>query len=98
MIQNNLDPAVALFPHELITYGGNGAVLQNWYVFVCYLLLLPSNYIIRAQYHLLMEYLAQMTEEQTLVMYSGHPLGYIGIKLQFLLQLNFSLWSLSLIM
>lgn len=58
MIQNNLDPAVAQHPHELITYGGNGAVFQNW-----------------AQYHLTMEYLAEMTEEQTLVLYSGHPLG-----------------------
>src|SRR5687767_13512882 len=58
MIQNNLDPHVAQHPHELITYGGNGSVFQNW-----------------AQYHLTMKYLAQMTEEQTLVMYSGHPLG-----------------------
>lgn len=58
MIQNNLDPAVAQHPHELITYGGNGAVFQNW-----------------AQYRLVMKYLSEMTEEQTLVMYSGHPLG-----------------------
>ena len=58
MIQNNLDPAVAQHPHELITYGGNGAVFQNW-----------------AQYRLTMSYLAKMTDEQTLVMYSGHPLG-----------------------
>ncbi len=58
MIQNNLDPAVAQHPHELITYGGNGAVFQNW-----------------AQYLLTMKYLAQMTEDQTLHMYSGHPLG-----------------------
>lgn len=58
MIQNNLDPAVAQHPHELITYGGNGAVFQNW-----------------AQYRLCMQYLSEMTEEQTLVMYSGHPLG-----------------------
>jgi urocanate hydratase len=58
MIQNNLDPAVAQHPHELITYGGNGAVFQNW-----------------AQYRLVMQYLAEMTNEQTLVMYSGHPLG-----------------------
>ncbi len=58
MIQNNLDPLVAKHPHELITYGGNGAVFQNW-----------------AQYRLTMQYLATMTEEQTLVMYSGHPLG-----------------------
>ncbi|MDR9373435.1 MAG: urocanate hydratase [Schleiferiaceae bacterium] len=58
MIQNNLDPAVAQHPHELITYGGNGAVFQNW-----------------AQYRLTMQYLAEMTEEQTLHMYSGHPLG-----------------------
>ena len=58
MIQNNLDPAVAQHPHELITYGGNGAVFQNW-----------------AQYRLVMKYLSQMTDEQTLVMYSGHPLG-----------------------
>ena len=58
MIQNNLDHAVAQHPHELITYGGNGAVFQNW-----------------AQYRLVMQYLSQMTNEQTLVMYSGHPLG-----------------------
>lgn len=58
MIQNNLDPRVAQHPHELITYGGNGAVFQNW-----------------AQYRLTMQYLASMTDEQTLVMYSGHPLG-----------------------
>ncbi len=58
MIQNNLDPAVAQHPHELITYGGNGAVFQNW-----------------AQYLLTMKYLATMTDEQTLVMYSGHPMG-----------------------
>ncbi|MCR4602894.1 MAG: urocanate hydratase [Prevotella sp.] len=58
MIQNNLDPRVAQHPHELITYGGNGAVFQNW-----------------AQYLLVMKYLAEMTDEQTLVMYSGHPLG-----------------------
>ncbi len=58
MIQNNLDPAVAQHPHELITYGGNGAVFQNW-----------------AQYRLTMQYLSQMTEEQTLAMYSGHPMG-----------------------
>jgi urocanate hydratase len=58
MIQNNLDPAVAQHPHELITYGGNGAVFQNW-----------------AQYLLCMQYLAEMTDEQTLVMYSGHPMG-----------------------
>ncbi|GJM62729.1 urocanate hydratase [Persicobacter diffluens] len=58
MIQNNLDPAVAQHPHELITYGGNGAVFQNW-----------------AQYLLCMKYLATMTEDQTLHMYSGHPMG-----------------------
>lgn len=58
MIQNNLDYAVAQHPHELITYGGNGAVFQNW-----------------AQYRLCMQYLAEMTDEQTLVMYSGHPMG-----------------------
>lgn len=58
MISNNLDDAVAQHPHELITYGGNGAVFQNW-----------------AQYLLTMRYLAEMTDEQTLVMYSGHPLG-----------------------
>ncbi|KAJ3030292.1 UNVERIFIED_CONTAM: Urocanate hydratase [Siphonaria sp. JEL0065] len=57
-IQNNLDKRVAQFPHELITYGGNGSVFNNW-----------------AQYHLTMKYLSQMTEEQTLVMYSGHPHG-----------------------
>ena len=58
MIQNNLDKAVAQHPHELITYGGNGAVFQNW-----------------AQYRLVIKYLSEMTDEQTLVMYSGHPLG-----------------------
>jgi urocanate hydratase len=58
MIQNNLDYAVAQHPHELITYGGNGAVFQNW-----------------AQYLLTMQYLAEMTDEQTLVIYSGHPMG-----------------------
>lgn len=58
MIQNNLDPAVAQHPHELITYGGNGAVFQNW-----------------AQYLLTMRYLSEMTDQQTLVMYSGHPMG-----------------------
>ena len=58
MIQNNLDFAVAQHPYELITYGGNGAVFQNW-----------------AQYRLTMKYLAEMTEDQTLVMYSGHPMG-----------------------
>ncbi|MDX9882014.1 MAG: urocanate hydratase [Prolixibacteraceae bacterium] len=58
MIQNNLDHAVAQHPHELITYGGNGAVFQNW-----------------AQYRLTMQYLSEMTDEQTLVLYSGHPMG-----------------------
>jgi urocanate hydratase len=58
MIQNNLDPAVAQHPYELITYGGNGTVFQNW-----------------AQYLLTMRYLSEMTEEQTLAIYSGHPLG-----------------------
>jgi len=58
MIQNNLDPQVAQHPHELITYGGNGAVFQNW-----------------AQYLLTMKYLSEMTNNQTLVMYSGHPMG-----------------------
>lgn len=58
MIQNNLDPAVAQHPHELIVYGGNGAIFQNW-----------------AQYLLAMKYMSEMTDEQTLVMYSGHPLG-----------------------
>jgi urocanate hydratase len=58
MIQNNLDPAVAQYPHELVTYGGNGTVFQNW-----------------AQYRLTMKYLSEMTDEQTLVLYSGHPVG-----------------------
>ena len=58
MLQNNLDYAVAQHPHELITYGGNGAVFQNW-----------------AQYRLTMKYLSEMTDNQTLVMYSGHPMG-----------------------
>ena len=59
MIHNNLDPAVAQFPHELITYGGNGSVFQNW-----------------AQYRLVMKYLCEMEDDQTLVMYSGHPLAF----------------------
>eukprot|EP00126_Sphaerothecum_destruens_P002196 Sdes_comp15639_c0_seq1m4640 len=58
MIQNNLDPEVAQFPNELITYGGNGSVFSNW-----------------AQYHLVMKYLSDLTETQTLILYSGHPLG-----------------------
>ena len=58
MVQNNLDPRVAQHPHELVTYGGNGAAFQNW-----------------AQYLLTMKYLAEMSEEQTLVLYSGHPVG-----------------------
>ena len=58
MIQNNLDNLVAQHPEELITYGGNGSVFQNW-----------------AQYRLVMQYLSQMNDEQTLVMNSGHPLG-----------------------
>ncbi len=58
MIQNNLDPAVAQFPYELVTYGGNGSVFQNW-----------------AQYLITMKYLSEMSDEQTLVVYSGHPLG-----------------------
>ena len=58
MIQNNLDHAVAQHPYELITYGGNGAVFQNW-----------------AQYRITMKYLAEMEEDQSLAMYSGHPLG-----------------------
>ncbi len=58
MVQNNLDHKVAKHPHELITYGGNGAVFQNW-----------------AQYRLVMQYLSEMTDEQTLVLYSGHPMG-----------------------
>lgn len=58
MVQNNLDPKVAKHPHELITYGGNGAVFQNW-----------------AQYLLTMRYLSEMTDNQTLVLYSGHPMG-----------------------
>jgi len=63
MIQNNLDPDVAQYPHELITYGANGAVFQNW-----------------AQYRLTMQYLSKMSENQTLVMYSGHPLGLFPAK------------------
>ena len=58
MIQNNLDPNVAQYPHELITYGGNGSVFQNW-----------------IQYRLTMYYLSKMNNEQTLVIYSGHPMG-----------------------
>ena len=58
MLSNNLDYAIAQHPHELITYGGNGSVFQNW-----------------AQYLLCMQYLAKMTDEQTLVLYSGHPMG-----------------------
>lgn len=63
MIQNNLDPKVAKHPHELITYGGNGAVFQNW-----------------AQYLKTMKYLSEMTDQQTLVMYSGHPMGLFPSK------------------
>ena len=63
MINNNLDVAVAQHPHELITYGGNGAVFQNW-----------------AQYRLTMKYLSEMTEEQTLVLYSGHPLAFFLLQ------------------
>jgi urocanate hydratase len=63
MISNNLDNSVAQHPHELITYGGNGAVFQNW-----------------AQYRLTMKYLSEMTDEQTLVIYSGHPLGLFPSK------------------
>jgi urocanate hydratase len=59
MISNNLDNEVAQHPHELITYGGNGAVFQNW-----------------AQYRITMKYLSEMTDEQTLVIYSGHPMGF----------------------
>ena len=59
MIQNNLDKNVAQHPHELITYGGNGSVFQNW-----------------AQYLLRMKYLSEMNNEQTLAIYSGHPLAY----------------------
>ncbi len=58
MILNNLDPKVAQFPEELVTYGGNGQVLANW-----------------AQFWMVLHYLSTMTDEQTLVMYSGHPLG-----------------------
>ncbi len=65
MIQNNLDPAVAQHPHELITYGGNGAVFQNW-----------------AQYRLTMKYLSEMTDEQTLVIYSGHPMGLFPSRVE----------------
>ena len=67
MLSNNLDYAIAQHPHELITYGGNGAVFQNW-----------------AQYHITMEYLSQMSENQTLVMYSGHPLGLSRVILKHL--------------
>ncbi|EFA78911.1 urocanate hydratase [Heterostelium album PN500] len=63
MIMNNLDKEVAQFPHELITYGGNGSVFQNW-----------------AQYHLVMKYLSEMTDNQTLSMYSGHPMGLFPSK------------------
>jgi urocanate hydratase len=71
MITNNLDNAVAQHPHELITYGGNGAVFQNW-----------------AQYRLTMKYLSEMTDEQTLAIYSGHPLGLFPVIMR--LQ---GLWS-----
>ena len=66
MIQNNLDPAVAQHPEELITYGGNGTVFGNW-----------------AQYRLTMKYLSEMSDEQTLALYSGHPLGLAGDWLMF---------------
>jgi urocanate hydratase len=65
MIQNNLDPRVAQHPHELITYGGNGAVFQNW-----------------AQYLLTMKYLSEMSDDQTLVMYSGHPMGLCSLLIK----------------
>ena len=68
MIQNNLDKRVAQHPHELITYGGNGAVFQNW-----------------AQYLLTMKYLSEMTDDQTLVMYSGHPMGLFPSNINCLL-------------
>jgi urocanate hydratase len=58
MIMNNLDPRVAQFPQELVTYGGNGQVFSNW-----------------AQFRIVMNYLSEMDDEQTLVMYSGHPMG-----------------------
>ena len=58
MIHNNLDNNIAQFPHQLITYGGNGSVFQNW-----------------AQYRIVMKYLCEIEDDQTLVMYSGHPLG-----------------------
>lgn len=60
MIMNNLDPAVAQFPHELVTYGGNGSVFSNW-----------------LQYHLVMKYLSDLSETQTLVLNSGHPQGFV---------------------
>jgi urocanate hydratase len=58
MVMNNLDPAVAQFPHELVTYGGNGSAFSNW-----------------AQYLLTMKYLSEMSDDQTLCLYSGHPMG-----------------------
>lgn len=67
MIMNNLDKRVAQFPHELITYGGNGSVFSNW-----------------AQYRLVMKYLSEMSDQQTLVMYSGHPVGLISYFLDIL--------------
>lgn len=60
MIMNNLDPVVAQFPHELVTYGGNGSVFSNW-----------------LQYHLVMYYLSNLLDDQTLVINSGHPLGFV---------------------
>lgn len=75
MIQNNLDKAVAQHPHELITYGGNGAVFQNW-----------------AQYRLTMKYLSEMTDEQTLVMYSGHPLGLFPLTVARLVWSSPTVW------
>lgn len=67
MIMNNLDPAVAQFPHELVTYGGNGSVFSNW-----------------LQYHLVMKYLSDLSETQTLVLNSGHPQGYDASKFSLL--------------
>lgn len=71
MIMNNLDAAVAQFPHELVTYGGNGSVFSNW-----------------LQYHLIMKYLSDLSETQTLVLNSGHPQGFVGLLPFIVLRLH----------
>lgn len=75
MIMNNLDPRVAQFPHELVTYGGNGQVFSNWAQVISRACRTTKVSYRRFQFWIVMNYLSVMTEEQTLVMYSGHPMG-----------------------